>query len=159
MKGLRFLEREEISKILQIIENRFGAELEDLMDNYLFLKDEKGKIWICNKEIMNVELQGLRVQKVGLYFGFFESEKKFRLSIEGTQIIGKLATRNVVELSSEEAEIWMRGLDLEKKLPESSNVSNGAVILKHGNDFLGCGIYREGKVMNMIPKERRIKKL
>jgi len=159
LREIKLLSDEEVRRVLQILEERFGAKTDKLAKNYLFFKDKKGKIWICTQEIGKIELKRLKIQKIGLYFGFFESKRKLRLSIEGTQLIGSLATKNVIELTREEMELWMRGLDLEKRLPKSSKVSEGPVILKCGDDFLGSGVYREGRIMNMVPKERRIKRL
>jgi len=79
--------------------------------------------------------------------------KGIRLSIEGTQIIGQKATKNVVELNEEETKKWFKGEDLDKECKDCS----GFVILKHKNDFLGNGKYSNGKILNYVGKVRRVK--
>ncbi|MBI4140217.1 hypothetical protein HY485_00100, partial [Candidatus Woesearchaeota archaeon] len=97
-----------------------------------------------------IDFSKLRINSIGLYFAEFRNNE-LRLSIEGSQIIGPKATKNVVELNNDELKQWLRGEDLEKECDE-----NGFVIIKHGNDYLGCGKIKEGKVLNFVPKARRL---
>jgi len=75
-----------------------------------------------------------------------------RLSIEGTQIVGPKAGKNIVELDEEDTRKWFKGEDIEK---ECENC-NGFVILKSGKDFLGTGKYVNGKILNYVGKTRRV---
>ncbi len=84
----------------------------------------------------------------GVYFGKLEKDG-FRLSVEGCYLVGRNATKGVVELSREQAEKWMRGEDLEIE-------ARGYVILRWGDYFLGCGKGKGGKILNYLPKERRV---
>jgi len=56
-----------------------------------------------------------------------------------------------LELNDNEAKEWMRGNDLEMKGDFS-----GFLIIKHKEDFLGCGKYANGKILNYIGKARRV---
>ena len=78
--------------------------------------------------------------------------KGIRLSIEGSQIIGPKATKNIVELSEEETRKWFKGEDIEKEC----NNCNDFVILKRKNDFLGNGKYATGRILNYVGKTRRV---
>ena len=98
-----------------------------------------------------IELSRLRLNSVGMYF--CENDGKgIRLSIEGSQLIGPKATKNVIELNDEETKNWFKGEDLEKEYKDC----NGFVILKHNNDFLGTGKYANGRILNYVGKSRRI---
>ena len=123
------------------------------MDEFVFVQTKNGKIKILNKQVLSLNLEGLRVENVGLYFARWDG-KEVRLSIEGSQIVGKKAKKNVLELSEDEAMEWMRGKNLE--VGERS-VEEGFVILKHKDDFLGCGRYKNGRILSFVPKWRRIK--
>ena len=84
---------------------------------------------------------------------FCDLENEIRLSIEGSQIIGPKAAKNVVEINEEQTKEWLKGEDLE--IDGKSNYS-GFVIIKHNADFLGTGKYKENKILNYVSKSRRI---
>lgn len=85
-----------------------------------------------------------------MYIGEFK-KGELRLSIEGSQLIGPHAKKNVVELDRNELRQWLRGEDLIKEVKEE-----GYVIMKSNNDFVGCGRVKEGKILNFVPKARRL---
>ena len=63
------------------------------------------------------------------------------------------AKKNVIELNDSERNSWMKGEELIKDLGEKSRF----VVLKNKNDILGCGRYKEKKLFNYVPKERRLR--
>uniref|UniRef100_A0A7V3NUB3 rRNA small subunit methyltransferase F RNA-binding PUA-like domain-containing protein n=1 Tax=candidate division WOR-3 bacterium TaxID=2052148 RepID=A0A7V3NUB3_UNCW3 len=67
-------------------------------------------------------------------------------------MFGKYATKNVLEISPEQVKDYLEGKDLSVG---SCNAENGQVIIKYGDDYLGSGIYVNGKVKNQLPKGRR----
>ena len=92
----------------------------------------------------------MRINSIGMYF--CEIDKLgIRLSIEGSQIVGPLASKNIAEISEEQAKQWLKGEDLEVE----GNYS-GFVIIKHNDDFLGAGKYKDGRILNYVSKSRRI---
>ena len=95
----------------------------------------------------------MRIEKVGLYFGEI-ADDEIRLSIEGAQIIGPIAKKNIVELSDGEVKVMFHGNDLIKK--DIGQDKRGFVILKNNSDFIGCGRVRGEEILNYIPKTRRI---
>ena len=88
---------------------------------------------------------------LGLYIGKIESGE-IRLSIEGSQLIGPTAKKNVLEITEKQVRNWLRGQNL-----ETNSKQKAFVILKHKKDFLGSGKMKKGKVINSVPKIRRIK--
>ena len=84
---------------------------------------------------------------------FCDLENGIRLSIEGSQIIGPKATKNVVEINDEQVKQWLKGEDLEI---EDKNNYSGFVIIKNKNDFLGTGKIKDNKILNYVNKGRRV---
>ena len=87
----------------------------------------------------------------GIYFGRIESDG-IRLTIEGAFLVGSKATKNVLELDDERARRYLAG----KSVEIEENV-NGWVILRWRNYYLGSTKAKNGRLLNYIPKERRLK--
>lgn len=148
MQKLKILNSKEKKSIAKLISNQFGC---DFKFNYEVFMNPKNKIFILNKDVAKINMDNLRVNSLGMYFGLIYNNKEIRLSIEGSQIIGKIATSNVLELNEEESKQWMSGEDF-----EVDSDMNGYVLIKNNNDFLGCGRLANKKLYNYVQKERRI---
>jgi NOL1/NOP2/fmu family ribosome biogenesis protein len=140
---LKILNTRGVKEIKELLEQQFGFT--DTL-NYVFLLTGKGKIYIANKEVFNIDLDKLNVSSIGLYFGEIEKDG-LRLSIEGSQLVGPKAKKGVVEVDDYVG--WMRGEDIDCD-------GEGYVIVKYHNDYLGSGRAKEGKVLNYVGKARRI---
>ncbi|MDP3764947.1 MAG: hypothetical protein Q8R04_00390 [Nanoarchaeota archaeon] len=148
MPELKILNSKEIKKIFELIEEQWGAKLNL---NYGFLKNPKNRVFIVSKDISKIDISKLRLNSVGMYFCEVDN-LDIRLSIEGSQIVGSKAAKNIVELDEEETKRWFKGEDLEK---ECINCS-GFIILKHKKDFIGNGKYVNGRILNYVGKSRRV---
>jgi len=146
MPELKILNSKEIKKILKLIENQWNAKLKI---NYAFLQNNKNRIFIVNKDLEKINLEKLRFNSIGMYF--CDLENGIRLSIEGSQIIGPTATKNIAEINEEQTKQWFKGEDLKIK-----GNYDGFVIIKSNNDFIGCGKYKDSKVLNYVGKSRRV---
>ena len=151
MPELKFLNSKETKEILKLIEEQWGAKLK--LD-YTFAKNNKHRVFIINKDVSKIDFSKLRVNSIGMYFCDLENE--IRLSIEGSQIIGPKAVKNVVEINEEQTKQWLKGEDLE--IEDKGNYRR-FVIIKHENDFLGTGNYKHEKILNYVSKSRRISAL
>lgn len=147
MEKLQILNTREIKQILELIKNQWNASFSK---KYAFLKNTRNKIFLVNRDISRIEIDRLRINNVGLYFGELK-KGELRLSIEGSQLIGPLAKKNVIEIDDGEAKLYFRGFDLEKETKEK-----GFLIIKHKDDFLGTGKANGKMIYNYTPKERRI---
>lgn len=147
---IEILKKSERKKILKILEERFGFE--DLRDFYL-LKMGKNRVRIIHKDFDKVNLEGMRVRFLGLEFCILTKKEEVRLTIEGSQIIGRKAKKNVLLVNEEAAKEWMNG-----KTPviKGKNVEEGFVIVKWKDDILGCGRYAKNKLWSFVPKWRRV---
>jgi NOL1/NOP2/fmu family ribosome biogenesis protein len=147
MKSWKILASKEVKAIHKLLDSQFGFT--EKLD-YAFLKNSKDNVYVVNKEIANIDFDQLRLNSVGMYIGELKNER-FRLSIEGSQLVGPKASTNIVDVSNEEAIMWIKGNDIE--IPTELK---GVVIVKHENDFLGSGLAKEGKLLNHVPKSRRL---
>jgi NOL1/NOP2/fmu family ribosome biogenesis protein len=148
MQHLKILNRKEIKVILKFLKENFDMSSEP---DYVFFENPKGKIYLLSKKFADLDEKRLRINNLGLYFGKKEKDG-FRLTLEGAQLIG--AKKNIIEISKDQMAGWMRGEDL-----EAEHDSNVYVIIKHKKDILGCGKFKDGKILNSVPKERRITKV
>lgn len=150
MQNIKILNSREVKKILALLKLSFGFE--DKL-GYCFLMNNKNKIYLINKDISKIDLDKIRVNSIGLYFAEI-GKGGIRLSIEGSRLIGDDCSANILKITAEDAKVWLQGLDLEINLPEKV-----FVIIKSGEDYLGCGKAVEGKILNFVPKNRRLKSI
>lgn len=147
MHQLKILNSKEIKEIYRLIESQWGAKLKL---GYAFLMNPKNRVFIVNRDIEKIGLEKLRINSIGMYF--CEVDKLgIRLSIEGSQIVGPHAAKNIAEITEEQAKQWLKGEDL-----EANGDYSGFLIIKHNNDFLGTGKFKENKILNYVSKSRRI---
>ena len=70
-------------------------------------------------------------------------------------------TKNILELTKEQAEEFLKGRDVALSKQEieslkSAGEKTGFKILKYDSDFIGTGkLTEEGRIVNYMPKERR----
>jgi NOL1/NOP2/fmu family ribosome biogenesis protein len=146
---MELLNNRESKKILHLFEEQWGCTLNDLLSTYSLALTGKDKVYLFNREIHRIHLD-VTINSIGLYIANMKGTQ-IRLTIEGAQLIGPVATKNIVEISAQEAQVWIRGNDLPKQ-----GSWTGFVIIKQGSDYLGCGHFKEGVIANYVPKTRRI---
>lgn len=139
--------------IRQQLVDQFGiTELFD--DKVLFCFNKKERVYLANKELFDVQQDELRTNMFGLYIGTFMIDG-FRLSIEGAQLLGPQATKNILSLSKDLRDAWLKGEELEA----SNHDDDCYLLLKYENDFLGVGKKKGERVLNYLPKSRKLKKI
>lgn len=146
-ESLRILPGKEVKFFRKYIKEQWGA---DFKDDFAFLMSNKNKIYLVNKDVALVDLSKFWISSVGMYFGEFR-KNTLRLSIEGSQLIGPLAKKNVVEIPDVFVVPWLRGIDICFRAE-----GNDFVIIKNKSDFIGCGRIKEDRILNFIPKARRL---
>src|SRR3989338_3119504 len=147
MQNMKILNKKGVKHILDAIEKQWGAGFDT---GNAFFQKENGKIYLMNRGFSRIDADKLRINSLGLYLGEMK-DGELRLSIEGSQIIGPDAKKNVMELNEAETKEWMRGTDL-----ENESEMKGFVIMKNNEDFLGCGKVTQKKVLNFVNKARRV---
>lgn len=154
MQQLAILNTREVKKIREALVQQFGFFF---TDDYAYLKNDKERVFIINKDISKLELKNLIIDKTGLYFGEIMQNGEFRLSKEGAQLLvqkakeAKEKLHNTIELSATEIKEYFQGFDLTKALGSE----NKLVLLFYDQKVLGCARYKEGKILNFLPKIHR----
>ena len=152
MQNIKLLNKRETDKIRELIKEQWNSEID--FDDYAIYIDSKSKLFIVNKDtaaFADSNMQKLRINSIGMYFGELK-ENDLRLSIEGSQMIGKNASKNIIELNDKQSRDWMRGYDVQKEAE-----CKGFVLVKHNDDFMGTGRYANGNLTNFVSKTRRLK--
>ena len=149
---LEIQKREQLTEIESILVKNYGVRLS--LRDFLVLKSEREeKIWLASKDIDKLDLRNLPVNSVGMNFGKLKRNDKINLTIEGAQLIGKSATKNVATIDN--AEKFLSGSDVEPSKLINCDLNN-FVIVKSSGEVLGCGILRENTIENLLPISRRI---
>lgn len=155
-KPTSFLEKipsKEKKAIFEEISTNYDSNIDYFKDKNLY-KNQKGKVYLThiNIEELNIE----RINGFGIYFGTIHDSGRFRLSIEGTQLIN--VKQNYVVLKEEK---FSNYLAAENLFPEDLEVINREencpfLIVKFNNDNLGCVTIKEDNVQNYIAKSRKL---
>ena len=118
---------------------------------YVLLSSGKRRIWICPQEVAMINFKGLHIHSIGFYFANYD-RGILRLSFDATQVFSREIKKNIIEISKEQADRWMLGesIQIDEPLKE-----NQVVVIKYKNDFLGCGIVKNNRILNHVPKDRR----
>ncbi len=143
-----FMPSRELKEFFRLIENQYGA-VPELFKTTAFIHG-KERIYLVARDIEAINMKNIRVNSIGLYIAELKNEQ-LRLSIEGSQIIGPIAKKNVYELNREQLKQWLQGQNL-----TIDGSYDGFVILKYENDYVGSGKYKEGSILNFVPKARRL---
>lgn len=141
------LNSKAVKQIMIALKNQFCFE--EKLD-YAFLLSKKDKILIINREVDLINHESFRIDALGMYFGKYYNDG-FRLSIEGSQLIGPRCKCNVFDLNQRQKHSWLKGEDIEL------DMDNGFVILKSGTDFLGCAKVKNFSALNSVPSARTLK--
>ncbi len=126
----------------------------DLPKDWVFYTRNNKKIWLTNQDVDNLEKKNLNIETIGIYFCYID-ENTLRLSPEGAQLVGEKATKNVLDISLEDANKIIRGFDIEVK----NNLDATYVILRSPLGIIGVGKNHKTKILCQIRKNRRIRAL
>lgn len=122
--------------IKKFLEKEFKSRLPD------------GRVMIKGKQVFFFTGEFLDFQNAdyGLQIGILEKD-----GIRPTIDLCQFSEGDFIELSKQEAMQWMCGLDLKKEAGKGRYV-----ILRYGKYILGAGKPRNGKILNFLPKNRRL---
>ncbi|MFX1566570.1 MAG: hypothetical protein ACFFCH_11315 [Promethearchaeota archaeon] len=132
--------------IWQLLYSQFGIPK---LAGYRFLKSGRKRIRLISNAAFALLSELPYTGTTGLYLGEY-SPTAFRLSMDGAQLLGDHATKQIVRLTARQAEAWLRG--------ESVNYEDdrrGYVIVTHNGTILGCGSISHGTLRSYVPKIRR----
>ncbi|MEM3091476.1 MAG: hypothetical protein QXX55_01110 [Candidatus Pacearchaeota archaeon] len=148
---IKILSKSEKNKILKKLEEQFG--IKEINGKVIMLGKERLFLFTGDLDEKQIKIfeDSAQIEKIGIYFAKIIKDE-IKLSIEGTQIFASQINKNIIEVNEQQAKEWMSGADLYIKTEKL-----GFVIIKYGDDFLGCGRASENKIGNFVPKARRLK--
>jgi NOL1/NOP2/fmu family ribosome biogenesis protein len=151
--GRRRKERKESppspEHLYSYLETRFGIGKE-VFDGYRLYLGSKNQIYLGPK----CAVDKLKIACIGISIARMDSTIKPTTNF--FQIFGELATKNALDLTSEQAVEYVKGNDLTVRTT-ATNVSDGYVLLMYKGNSLGCGLLKSGIIKNMLPKAKRMK--
>jgi NOL1/NOP2/fmu family ribosome biogenesis protein len=143
MEELKGKKKKEILKALE----EYGIEIKGkkayLANNSLYILTPE-----AFELLKYVDKRGIKCRG-GFYLAKFE-RNGLRLSFDACQLFAK-QIKKYIEIDDEKAERWFKGEEIE------INAKDGFFVLKNNEDLIGCGLVKEGKIKNYVPKDRRIK--
>ncbi|MCL6500664.1 MAG: hypothetical protein K6T16_01365 [Candidatus Pacearchaeota archaeon] len=147
---IEILKRNDKEKIKEIVSKNFGFKL-DIPFHLIKQAKDKVRIYTGNlgaNDLVTLD-RILTIDSIGLYFAF-SKVNEFRLSFDASILYGR-DSREFIELTEKEAKEWLSGRDIDKKTGKK-----GYFLIKYMQDILGCGKATNEKLLNFLPKERRI---
>ncbi|HLC66879.1 MAG TPA: hypothetical protein VJK52_04525 [Candidatus Nanoarchaeia archaeon] len=146
-ENTRVLNAREGKAIFALLEHQWGYSKKL---PYALLQSNSDRLYLITGDFGRIPPRTLNLDAAGLYFGELRNEE-LRLSIEGSQLIGPPATKNIAEIDPMTMRKWLKGEDIPWSGP-----GEGFLLIKCGRDFCGTGKLKEGKILNFVPKARRI---
>jgi NOL1/NOP2/fmu family ribosome biogenesis protein len=153
--NLKILNSRDTKHILEKLEEQYGY-IYDKTQEYVFLMNKDNRIYLMSRTIELLPYEEMKIDSIGMYLGELYKES-IRLSVEGCQFIGPLATKSVIDLNKDEMIEWIKGADI-----EHVDTGKNFIILRYKDDktgfvdYLGAGKFKDGKIMNYVSKSRRL---
>ena len=147
----RKMRSREIESMLTNLKKRFGLDPK-LFEDYDFFINNKNKIFILTKKAsVMIESYPKRLTNIGMLFA--RKNGNIKPSSNMIQVFGKSARKSVMDLNRARTRIYVEGFDIEFR--EEIQEKDGYVILRYGEYNIGCGLFREMNIKNVIPKAKR----
>ena len=154
--NLKILNSRETKHILERLSEQYGYDYDKTTQEYVFLMNKDNRIYIISRKVELLPYDEMKIDSIGMYLGELYKES-VRLSIEGCQMIGPTSTKKIIELDKDQMIDWIKGGDIEHE-----DTGKEFIIIKHVDsdtgktDYLGCGKYKDGKIINYVSKSRRL---
>ena len=135
--------------IEEYFRKRFGIP-KNIFSRYWILEKKK-KYWIASEDVKRADLRGLRIEAIGMLLA--RKNREIKPTTDAVQVFGRFAKKNRIELNEKQFHDLLRGLDIQVK----AKAEDGYVILFFKQAPVAVGLYRQGRLKNVIPKARRLK--
>ncbi len=155
---LEILSKKDKDKLSNFLEQAYGLGLPRCQ----IIQSSKERLRIFTGDLSERELMILantiRIETIGTYLAFIkkednEKDSEFRLSFDSSFIF-KDATKNILDLDEEQMKLWISGQDL---VAEKISSTYPFMLLRYKEEIIGCGKLTQNKILNFVPKERRIR--
>jgi len=133
-------------KVFQELTRRFGFP-EDLFDDWELVEHEDD-VFITTPEAydfdrLKIVRKGIRLARVFAH--------GIKPTTNAVQVFGRHATRNVVDLDSQQVHRFVQGEELQLEVP----VEPGFLVVRHDGFAVGVGLYKQGVLKSQVPHSRR----
>lgn len=147
------LENKDKKHLLLLLEQNYGVSTEFLNQYYFFITG-KEKVYISTFDPNNLGIYS--INSFGLYFGTYHLSDKFRLSIEGSQLI--TPQKNYIVLYDLSLASYLAAENLfEEDISQISNTGETTyLIVRYGEENLGCVSYKQNYYLTYVPKSRKL---
>lgn len=140
--------------IFLLLEEEYGVPSNFLKKTFLYI-NAKGKVHLTTFDIDKEYNQ--RVNSVGIYFGTFHDERRFRFSLEGSQMFE--GQKNFIILKDEKAlQSYLAAENLFDEDIKETNITGTCpfLIVKYKTYNLGCVSKKDTYYLNYLPKSRKL---
>jgi NOL1/NOP2/fmu family ribosome biogenesis protein len=155
---INFIHRSEREKLLKKLSYYGITQLP-----YLITLSGKEKIrgysGILSGDEINEFAKEIGIELIGLYL-FHDYEDGIRLSFDAITAFKDQITNNIIDLTDKQAEEILKGNDILLSKEDKERLKNelpGFKILRHNGEFLGSGKLSQERLINFMPKERRLR--
>ena len=141
--------------IRKVVEKNFDTTLDENLD----FEIRKERIYVFKKELRYIynflKEKKIRLENLGIYFGKLKKNDKIQLSIEGSQLVGKTAKKNVIEIKNYDE--LKKFLTEEKNLKvEDFNVEKHNFPIVKYKDYIVCSAASlENEIKSLFPKNAK----
>ena len=94
-------------ELILSLESDYGFDTK-FLNKYFFYITSKDKIMLSKIDVDKLKLE--RINSLGIYFGIYHSETKFRLSLEGSKLIKPI--KNFIKLDKKAMESYVTAENL-----------------------------------------------
>ncbi len=153
LPNFQLLKKSEKLFLLNYLNLNYGSDISKF-ENFYFYKNIKGKVYLSNISLMDLE-NIKRINGLGIYFGTFHDELRFRLSIEGSQLLN--IEKNYISIGDSAFKSYIAGENL--FLNEIDEiVDNGAnfLVVKYDNENIACVSRKNDEFLNYVSKSRKL---
>lgn len=144
----------KVRDLIKTLSENYNCDLEYLKD-YTFYITSKDKLLISKVDVEEFDLE--RINSVGLYFGTFHGDNKFRLSLEGSKFVKP--TKNYVIIKDEKVlSSYLSAENLFRDEVEMVDCDGSCpfLIVQYQDENLGCVSNKEKDLLTYMPKSRKL---
>lgn len=151
---MEILDKKEVEELQRLVDKNFKSGFE--LREYGVMLGSEERIWLAGRGVFQYDFSKLPVNSMGLNFGKIKRNEKIRLTIEGAQLVGRDAERNVAVIVDENAKKFLRGEDVDVMQAAGCEEHNFVIVKTEDGRIVGSALFSEGRLQNFLPKSRRI---
>ncbi len=152
---LELISDKEKLLLINLLESYYGVKLKDLFKYYFYINRNSNKIFISSVNINDISIN--RISGIGIYFGSYHDNNRFRLSIEGSKFINP--KKNYIEINFKTLQSYLSAENLFIEEVDNMNYDKSSppfLIVKYNEENIGCISVKNNVLLNYIPKSRKL---